>query len=663
LCLILPRAVTGPEVVRAAREGRATIIVGVPRLYEALVKGVMDRIDALGFPARQAVRLLLAVSRLGRIRLGVRLGSVLLRGLHRRIGPELDIMASGGAPLEPELAWTMEALGWRVAIGYGLTETSPILTINPPGAGKFHSVGRPLPGVELRIVDADKKGEDARGGEIQARGPGVFSGYRNLPDKTEEAFDEGGWYKTGDLGRMEDGWLVVNGRVSTLIVTSGGENVQPDALEQVLDRHSLLKESGVLERDGKVAALVRPDASAARRLGLEPEEAARKAVREAAESMPSYARPTAVAVTMHAIERTRLGKIRRHKLEDHFERAIQGADEQAREPMHPQEMQTEDRRLLEHDAAATAWELLAKRYPNRRLTPDSELAGDLGVDSLEWLDLTMELGAKAGVELDEEQIASIRTVRDLLRTVTSLESGRGQGPDPVREPEDYLADADTRWLEPVTGWRLVCFRTMHAAFGPLARLLFRVRVHGLEHLDREGPLVITPNHLSYLDPILLAAALPFPLLRRTHFIGGQGTAFANPLLSFFSSTAQTIPIDPGRRPGASLALGSSVLSRGRNLVWFPEGLRSRTGELARFQPGLGRILAFRDALVVPVHIAGTYEAMPPGRWWIKPVQVSFTIGEPVAASTLRQDGECGEDESVADCVTASLRRRMERMAQ
>lgn len=655
VCLIIPRAITGAEVIRAAREGRASIVIGIPRLYEALVAGVMGRLRSLRLPARLLMFGLLKVSRFARKRLGLRLGRLLLRGLHKRMGSELRIMASGGAPLEPGLAWTMEALGWKVAIGYGLTETSPILSINPPGAGRFESVGQALPGVELRIDPAD-----AEQGEIQARGPNVFAGYRNLPDKTAEAFTRDGWFRTGDLGRLEDGWLVISGRASTMIVTRGGENVQPDAVEQMLDRHPLLRETGVLEREGKVAVLAVPDIVASRQAGLEPEDAARRAVAEAARQLPSYQRPALVAVSVNPLERTRLGKIRRHKLERHFDRALQGVAEQDTRPMDPREMQTADRRLLENPTAAAAWELLAKRYPRRRLTPDADLAADLGVDSLEWLDLSLELGERTGVNLDQEQIATIATVRDMLRAVMAPEARGKSGGDPVSAPEEYLDDADKRQLEPVSGWRLGVYHAMHLVFGSLARLVFRMEVRGLEHLEPQGPLVLTPNHLSFVDGPLLAAALPFASLRRMHFLAWQGGAFGNPVLAFISRTGQAISIDPAKRPGTSLALPAAVLDRGRDLVLFPEGMRSRDGALQRFQPGLGRILAGRDALVIPVLLQGTREVLPPGRWWLAPAKVRVTLGEPVPASELRRGLDC---DSPADCVIRNLRRRMQDMAQ
>jgi len=138
--------------------------------------------------------------------------------LHQQFGPSLRVAACGGSPLDDDLAWNLEALGWQVAIGYGLTETSPLPTLNPPGKAKIAAVGRAIPGVELRIDDSDSDGEvggEVDGqtvGEILARGRHVFSGYRNLPEKTDEVLTDDGWFRTGDLGFIDDdGYLHVTG--------------------------------------------------------------------------------------------------------------------------------------------------------------------------------------------------------------------------------------------------------------------------------------------------------------------------------------------------------------------------------------------------------------------------------------------------------------------
>src|SRR5215212_11851207 len=238
LPVIMPQSLTGPQLVRALREGEATLMVGVPRLYGALYSGIEERVGSGGRLAatlfKGSVGLCVGLRRLT----GLDAGGLVLRPLRKRFGPRLRVLASGGAALDPGLAAKLEGLGWRVAAGYGLTETAPLLTLNPPDGKKLGSVGRPVSGVEISI-DPTAVPEDFVGGalsrgegEILARGPNVFSGYRNRPEETSKVLDESGWFRTGDLGYFDDdGYLYVSGRSSTLIVTPGGKNIQPEEVE------------------------------------------------------------------------------------------------------------------------------------------------------------------------------------------------------------------------------------------------------------------------------------------------------------------------------------------------------------------------------------------------------------------------------------------------
>ncbi|MCC2664794.1 MAG: AMP-dependent synthetase and ligase, partial [Geminicoccaceae bacterium] len=128
--VVLPSGISGPEISQALAECRCTIMVGVPRLYEAMLAGIDRRLQGGARPLRRVLQALLGLSLELRRRFGWRVGRTLLWPLHRRLGPALRLLASGGARLDPEIAWRLEGLGWQVLTGYGLTETAPILTFN-----------------------------------------------------------------------------------------------------------------------------------------------------------------------------------------------------------------------------------------------------------------------------------------------------------------------------------------------------------------------------------------------------------------------------------------------------------------------------------------------------------------------------------------------------
>jgi len=692
LPIILPRSLTGPDILNSLREGEATFLIGVPRLFRALHDAILSQTErAVGKHGRGMVRRMVSSSAFFRKRLRFRFGGLLFRSLHRRIGPKLRVLASGGSPLDPELAWRLEGLGWRVAIGYGLTETSPLLTINPPGAGHLDTVGPPIEEVELKIDrnwrqqwtnDGDHDGEaqreqteeaaegssaaeptedsDNQVGEILARGPSVFTGYWNLPDKTSAAFTEDGWFRTGDLGYLDRHHrLHVSGRVSTLIITEQGEKVQPDEVESVYAEAPEIREIGVLQSENRLVGLAVPETTAIDSSD-EREQLIRKAVDRMRDRLPSYKQIADVVLTQTALPRTRIGKIRRQQLKARFEQAKQG-EPVRKGPISRDEMSAEDRSLLDHPAVDKLWDLLADQFSDQPLTPDSHLRGDLGIDSMRWLNITMEIMQTTGVELDDETLAEVDTVRDLLEAVERASGGEGQG-DLLDDPESVLNDHQLKRLQPLG--RLGAW-TAHQGFGlnrKWVRWFFKLQVEGLENLPSKGPLVVIANHLSHLDPFVLSASFDRQRLDQTYWAAWVEATRRNPLTRWASRLAKTIPIDPQRGVISSLAFGAAVLERDGILVWFPEGQRSRDGQLHDFRPGLGMLLQRYPVPVVPAVIEGTYQAMPPGSHRLRRHPVRIRYGQPLDPQTLMPTGDGDNKDRAADRIVKGLQRSIEELA-
>jgi long-chain acyl-CoA synthetase len=277
---------------------------------------------------------------------------------------------------------------------------------------------------------------------------------------------------------------------------------------------------------------------------------------------------------------------------------------------------------------------------------------------MSWVDLTLEISERTGVEVDEDAIAGVETVRDLLEAVVDARrEGAEGGLDLGADPEAHLAPDQARWLDPPGPAGRAAGRVLHALDRALLRL-FRVRVEGRERLPPpDEPVVIAPNHMSLLDPFVVAAALPWVRLQHTHWAGWVGIAFTNGLTRAFSRVTRTFPVDPERGMLSALALGAAALQRGDSLVWFPEGQRSEDGTLRPFKPGLGIILESRPATVVPVHVAGTREALPPGSLRPRPGRrIRVRFGEPVTVADLDGEGEGAERRTR---LMDALRRRLE----
>ncbi len=221
--------------------------------------------------------------------------------------------------------------------------------------------------------------------------------------------------------------------------------------------------------------------------------------------------------------------------------------------------------------------------------------------------------------------------------------------------DESLGAGQRRHLRPLGLAARIAAPTLYALIWLTMRGLFRLRVHGREHLP-DSPLVFTPNHTSYLDPFALCVALGYRRVRQTYWAGWAGILFRNRLTRLVTRLGQAVPIDPQGRAFSSLGLGAAVLRRRRSLVWFPEGCRSPSGELQDLKPGVAALLPSFDVELVPVYIHGAHAAMPVGcrvPRIFRPIHVVF--GEPLPAAELAQRGRGSDQQSrILEALTGQL---------
>jgi long-chain acyl-CoA synthetase len=640
MAIVLPESVSGPHMARALQAARVTAIVGVPRLYAALLVGIRARVAAYGRFAERCFSLLLALCVWAHRRLGLALGRWLLGPIRRQVAPDLRLLISGDA----DLSWALEAIGWEVLAGYGLAETGSVFSGNLPRRKRLGSAGTPIGDGKVRISKPDEAGV----GEIELRGSSITRGYRGNPEANRAAFTEDGWFRTGDLGYVdEDGFLFVTGRVKEAIVLGGGKKVDPEALESIYAASPVIAEIAILERGGQLVALVRPDAERLREIGtLNVAQVVRVAVAEIAQKLPSYQRLAGLAVAARPLPRTRLGKYQRFLLPTLYDQAQRGVVEAA-----SSEPTAQDRELLADPIAAAAWDLVSRRYAAKRPTLDSHLALELGVDSLEWMGLSVELEGRSGVTLSDEDLAAVDTVRDLLAALART----GADPAAGAAREQRLSADKERWLTPAGPLLSSIGLTLFGLNKLLMRLLFRLRVEGPERLPPSGPFLLVSNHASDLDPLAIAAALPYRRFRQLYWAGDRSRLFRSPVVRSLCRAVRLYPIDE-RTPASGIDMASSVLERGNAQVWFPEGWRSPDGRLQRFLPGIGALLVRTRVPAVPVYVSGTFQAMSRTQRWPRLHAIRVAFGAPQDPEALAARGRgASPEESMADALQQEVR--------
>jgi len=260
--IVYARGLASKLILEDIKNNKATILLGVPLLFEKMHAGIFKAIAKKPLFTRILFKASCSVSKLLSTVFNADPGKRIFKGLREKAGlASLRLMVTGGAPMPPEISRAFNSLGFRFIQGYGLSESAPVLTINPVDKFKDASIGRPLPKAEMKIVDPDSRGI----GQIVARGPMIMQGYYNNPKATAEVLKDG-WLYTGDSGWVDvDGYYYIAGRVKNVIVSPAGKNVYPEEIESELDKSPYVLESLVLgralegTRGEEIKAIVVPD--------------------------------------------------------------------------------------------------------------------------------------------------------------------------------------------------------------------------------------------------------------------------------------------------------------------------------------------------------------------------------------------------------------------
>ncbi len=246
-CVTYCSSLKAPTIMKLMQENKATGMFLVPLVLKMFHNGVCKQLEKLPAGQQRTVKWLMRVSRFLH-RFGINAGKLFFKKIHDGFGGHLKCFVCGGAPLEKNIEEDFEAWGIPILQGYGLTETSPVIAVNTFKDRRIGSVGKPLSGLEVRIVPPEGGGTRPGEGEITVRGPNVMKGYYQRPDLTAEVIRDG-FFHTGDLGYLDrDGFLFISGRIKNLIVLGGGKKIFPEEVEEVMSKSPLIKEICVLGR-------------------------------------------------------------------------------------------------------------------------------------------------------------------------------------------------------------------------------------------------------------------------------------------------------------------------------------------------------------------------------------------------------------------------------
>jgi long-chain acyl-CoA synthetase len=605
------------EIVNTIRRERVSVLVTVPRVLQSLKQTIERDLEDGGRLAEFRRRFRAAEGEHFLRRWWI------LRGIRRQFGWKFLAFICGGAALDAQTEEFWDRLGYAAIQGYGLTETTSLISVNHPFKLGKGSIGKVLPGREVKL---------AEDGEILIRGGGVAAGYRDtgeprrsageVTDAGEvtgvgEVTDKDGWYHTGDVGALDDaGNLYFKGRKKDVVVTPGGLNIYPEDLEAALRRQPEVKDCAVvgIERGGNAEAcavlIVREDARIA---GV---------VERANQELAEFQRMRMwVRWPEEDFPRTNTQKPRRNVIAEFAAREILQAGGKA----------------VAGAEKSPVMDLIG-RITGRSTTGMKRadvLDAELGLSSLDRVELISALEDRYQVDLSETRFSAARTLGDIERML----SGESRAHAEYHYPRWVL-----RW--PVT-W--VRWLVQYLLMMPAMILLGWPRIEGRENLRGwDGPLLVVCNHVSDLDFAFVQAALPARLRIRiaTATRGEALEALHTPtagrgflgrildrtkwMLGVSLLNLFPLPREAGFRQ--SFAYAGGAVDRGYSVLVFPEGRHTVDGEINPFRAGVGLLAKNLGVPVLPMRIAGLFEVKQAGRKFARPGKICVRIGRPMKSA-------------------------------
>lgn len=586
--IVFLKEVSSQAMVEALQKYKITFIIGVPKLWEMLHKKIMEKING-GKITKFIFKLAEKIN-------SKNFSRKIFKKVHDGFGGNIRFFVSGGSKLDPQVSRDFLTLGIDVCEGYGLTETSPMISFTPTDEVVPGSAGKILTGVTVKIADD---------GEILAKGRNVMKGYYGRPDATAEVIDKDGWFHTGDLGEIKNGLLYVTGRKKEMIVLSNGKNINPIEIEQwIMANTDLIKEMAIMDYEDKLTAVIYPDFYKLHEEGITniTETFKKGVIDKYNKQAASYKKVLDVKIVQEELPKTKIGKIRRFMLKD----VINKKEEKVQNIVEPS---TEEYKNIS---------AFLKSIKNKPIIPNAHLELDLGLDSLDTVELLSHIEGTFGVKIDEQTFVEHCTVEKLAEYV---EKHSNEMMNDTKMDWKEILSKDTEGELPKSNriGKIIKF-----ILKPAFLFFVKVKKEGLENIEKNEPVIFAGNHQSFLDGFIVNQAVPNYVLDKTYYFADI-KHFKKGYMKFMGENSNIIFVDINKNLVNSLQMLSKALRNGKNIVIFPEGTRTRDGKINNFKKFFAILSKELNIPIVPFVLDGAYEAYPPSSKYPKggDVKVKF----------------------------------------
>jgi long-chain acyl-CoA synthetase len=659
------------ELLRALQERGITAFAVVPQFFYLIHERIFKEVSQRGKVAQLLLKILMNVNRVLRA-LRINAGRFFFGRLHATFGERMRYLITGGSRFDPQIAREFYALGIDVLQAYGLTETTGAAFANKPDDNVIGSVGPPLPGVGSKIVDPQPQEESPPVGEIAIRGAIVMKGYWNRPDATAAVLKDG-WLLTGDLGYFDArGNLFITGRKKEVIILSNGKNVYPEEIEAHYLKSPHIKEICVIGLQAqpdnptseRLHGVIVPnfDLLKQRRI-VNAKEVIRFDIESLSSQIASTKRIGSYEIWQEDLPRTTTRKLKRFEIEKRV-RANQAKGVAAEAEISAEKpLSADETEWLKQPDVRRALKIIGEAAGNKsdRIRPTDNLELDLGLDSMQRIELLVALERELGGDVEESRISEIYTVRELVEVVRgSAASGKHAAPraqfagwKAILEEESkdpaVLALAEPRPIAEHFWYGLSRVAQM------IAFDRFQFQVTGLEKIPARGAFILCSNHQSFLDPAILGSVLPWQVFRNT-FSVGTSEIFGSGLMRVLARWLRVVVLDPDANLVPAMRAGAFGLRHGRVLILYPEGERSIDGRPRVFKKGAAILSIHTQVPIVPIAIDGFHEAWPRGKRFQGFAPLKMSVGDAIDPPP-----ETEAFEATYDRLTDELRERVVNM--
>ena len=583
--MVYQPSLKGPDIIKSLKENGITIFPAVPQLWELFFDSIANKVkNESKHKYKVFMFMVMHGNKLRKLGLGFLVNKI-FAPIHSIFGKDMRFLLSGGASLKEQYHKYYVNMGFKVVIGYGLTETTGPIAASTITQTKPGFTGKAIPGNEIKIKNTNKDGI----GEIWLKGMAVMPGYYKNEKANREVFDNDGWFNSGDIGLIDKyGDLRITGREKNIIVLDSGKNVYPEELEAYYQNSELITELavfGMKENDRDIVFAVIVPVNKTKKAYSE----IKQEIQSMNKDLPTYMIISKFALSFESLPRTSSKKV----IIREIEKKLQLGEYQSSET---------DKTFENKEIAANSPKeehiinvLKLKLKKDQLLITDSLV--DFNIDSLGKIDLIVHLEEQLNIEVNPEIFAGKNEINELILYLSNCTEKRdGSISDKILKSK--IQTKPISLYNPILEILLLLIKY-------ISKFVWHLQIINKQNLKINNSILVS-NHQSNIDALWILSLIPRKDRKQLFVIGKKEVIF----LKYLFPGIQTIFVERKGDILPALKAGSDVLRQGKSLLIFPEGTRTLNGALLSFKTGAAYLSMGLNKKILPITINGSFEILP-----------------------------------------------------